>query len=343
MTRYGRAAVEHARVHDAGDVLARDARRRLALAEEARDRAGHLARDGQQELERDALIELRVARRDDDPHAAGAEHALDLELAGEDLARLHRRRARARRRRSRPAAPIGVVGRHRGSTRPRRSGPGGRSSRSSGSTATPAHAGRACSGAPPVPSSDGSTNDERATAETSCRHSSHVLMCSSARARGGVERGLGLRRAFASSRGHRRTRGSSLRRGTPCRLCRVRYSGGVGTARPLSAAFLAQRAANAADPPGPERPDLEEALAAAAARARAAWKTSTPATSASPRSSAAACPPSELETARVGDSGPRAPAAPATGAPSPRSRPAISPTSTRRSARWDCRPTASAR
>jgi RNA polymerase sigma-70 factor (ECF subfamily) len=57
----------------------------------------------------------------------------------------------------------------------------------------------------------------------------------------------------------------------------------VGTARPLSAAFLAALAAapSAAAPdasgepagaPAPERADLEEALASAASRARAAWK-----------------------------------------------------------------------
>ena len=159
---------------------------------------------GQQELERDALLELRVARRDDDAHAARAEHPLDLELAGEDLARLHWRRAGACRavearrayRRGRP---------HRGSTRPRRSGPGGRSSRSSGSTGTPRErtlaegvlAERLLGG--PAPSSEGSTNDERATAETSCRHSSHVLMCCSAAARAAASSsGLLELPAFAS-------------------------------------------------------------------------------------------------------------------------------------------------
>ncbi|GAC1523870.1 MAG: hypothetical protein NVS3B10_23550 [Polyangiales bacterium] len=52
----------------------------------------------------------------------------------------------------------------------------------------------------------------------------------------------------------------------------------MGTARPLSAAFLASAASAASGPSGPTdasgsaRPDLEEALASAAARARAAWK-----------------------------------------------------------------------
>ena len=51
----------------------------------------------------------------------------------------------------------------------------------------------------------------------------------------------------------------------------------MGTARPLSAAFLAAQAAvatppNPPSPPEPERADLEEALASAASRARAAWK-----------------------------------------------------------------------
>lgn len=51
----------------------------------------------------------------------------------------------------------------------------------------------------------------------------------------------------------------------------------MGTARPLSAAFLEGKAQVAADPEGPqptsvERPDLEEAIAAAVARGRSAWK-----------------------------------------------------------------------
>jgi RNA polymerase sigma-70 factor (ECF subfamily) len=57
----------------------------------------------------------------------------------------------------------------------------------------------------------------------------------------------------------------------------------VGTARPLSAAFLAAQAAapsaaaseasgEPSGAPAPERADLEEALASAASRARAAWK-----------------------------------------------------------------------
>jgi len=49
----------------------------------------------------------------------------------------------------------------------------------------------------------------------------------------------------------------------------------VGTARPLSAAFLAAQAAVVTEPGSvrePERPDLEEALASAASRARSAWK-----------------------------------------------------------------------
>ena len=40
---------------------------------------------GQDELERDELVELQVARGDDDAHAAGAEHPLDPVLAGEDV------------------------------------------------------------------------------------------------------------------------------------------------------------------------------------------------------------------------------------------------------------------
>jgi len=44
---------------------------------------------GQEELERDLLIELEMVRRDDDAHATGPEDALDTVLSREDLARTH--------------------------------------------------------------------------------------------------------------------------------------------------------------------------------------------------------------------------------------------------------------
>jgi RNA polymerase sigma-70 factor (ECF subfamily) len=88
------------------------------------------------------------------------------------------------------------------------------------------------------------------------------------------------------------------------------YSGAVGTARPLSAAFLGARARvtePAADPsfvgagPGVDRPDLEEALVQTAARGRAAWT----AVQVEPEAFAAflggRVPADELETARADD------------------------------------------
>ena len=50
--------------------------------------------DGQDELERDALVELQVARGDDDAHAAHPEHPLDPVLAGKDVPLGDRSRAR---------------------------------------------------------------------------------------------------------------------------------------------------------------------------------------------------------------------------------------------------------
>ncbi len=45
---------------------------------------------GEEEFEGDALVELDVARLDDDAHAAAAEDAVHTVFAGEDLARLGR-------------------------------------------------------------------------------------------------------------------------------------------------------------------------------------------------------------------------------------------------------------
>ena len=184
----------------------------------------HLARVGEQELDRDALVELRVTRRDDDAHAARAEHALDLVLAGEDLPGLHGRRRRARG----PAAtpPIGVVGAIAGSRRARSSGPGGRSSRSSGSTArastvsvlASARARRTTSARPP--------RRARGTRRT----------CRCAPGRGA--------RTSAASPPRQNARIVSSSRQSMSALARVREGGivvSVGTARPLSAAFLRRR------------------------------------------------------------------------------------------------------
>ena len=82
-----RAGLERADVDDARDVLALDLRRGARLAGEARDDLGVRRGLRQEELERDALAELEVHRRDDDAHPAAAEDALDPVLAGEDVAR----------------------------------------------------------------------------------------------------------------------------------------------------------------------------------------------------------------------------------------------------------------
>ena len=83
---YGAPVLELTHVGDARDVLALDPRGGPGLADEAADRLGVGERLGEQELEGDPLVELDVAGRDDDPHAAGAEHALDAVLAGDDVA-----------------------------------------------------------------------------------------------------------------------------------------------------------------------------------------------------------------------------------------------------------------
>jgi len=85
----------------------------------------------------------------------------------------------------------------------------------------------------------------------------------------------------------------------------------VGTARPLSAAFLAAQAASVQDGPdgpgGPDRPeraeraDLEEALASATARARAAWSVVDAGDERFASFLGGRVPAAELETARVAD------------------------------------------
>lgn len=93
-----------------------------------------------------------------------------------------------------------------------------------------------------------------------------------------------------------------------------RYSGGVGTARPLSAAFLGALATDAAVAEAgaapisagggvaePQRPDLEEALAAMAARARSAWKDVDVATERFAAFLGGRIPATDLEAARAAD------------------------------------------
>jgi RNA polymerase sigma-70 factor (ECF subfamily) len=86
----------------------------------------------------------------------------------------------------------------------------------------------------------------------------------------------------------------------------------VGTARPLSAAFLAAQAAALATEaaqavpgsqpaPEPERADLEEALASAASRARAAWKDVDAGAERFAEFLGGRVPAAELDTARVAD------------------------------------------
>src|SRR5262249_53905236 len=70
-------------------VLALEPRRRLRLAEEA---LGHLLRGaGEEELDGDLGAQVDVRGRDDHPHPAPAEDALDAVLAREDFAFLDRR------------------------------------------------------------------------------------------------------------------------------------------------------------------------------------------------------------------------------------------------------------
>ena len=65
----------------------RSLHRRLRLAQEPRD--GRLALDHlrQQDLDRDRLLQIQVARLDDAAHAADADHVVDAVLAEQDLSR----------------------------------------------------------------------------------------------------------------------------------------------------------------------------------------------------------------------------------------------------------------
>jgi hypothetical protein len=79
---------QRADVHHADHVGALEVDRRTGLAEKP---AHRLRPDGEvaaQHLDGDLLTELDVAGGEDDPHSAGAEHALDLELAADDVPQL---------------------------------------------------------------------------------------------------------------------------------------------------------------------------------------------------------------------------------------------------------------
>ena len=83
-----RPRLELPRVEHPNDVIAPNLDRRLRLADESRDGIGLRRHVRREEFHRDPLVELQVHRRDDDPHPADAEHALDAVLPGEQLARL---------------------------------------------------------------------------------------------------------------------------------------------------------------------------------------------------------------------------------------------------------------
>ncbi len=84
-----RAVLEHADVGDLGDVLARDLARGLGLAAEALDELSVLEHLGEQEFQRDLLVELEVGRRDDDAHAALSEDPIDTVFPREHRAGSH--------------------------------------------------------------------------------------------------------------------------------------------------------------------------------------------------------------------------------------------------------------
>ncbi len=86
MTMYGAPFSSVPTSMHARDVLALDLDRGARLAREAGDGLGVAERLGQEELEGDLLVELDVVRRDDDAHAAHAEHPLDAVLAGQNVA-----------------------------------------------------------------------------------------------------------------------------------------------------------------------------------------------------------------------------------------------------------------
>jgi hypothetical protein len=86
-----RAGLERAHVCYACDVLALDFHGRARFPRKAHHRILIVQRFRQQELDRDALVEVQVMRGDDNAHTADAEHAVDAVFAGEDVARRHSR------------------------------------------------------------------------------------------------------------------------------------------------------------------------------------------------------------------------------------------------------------
>jgi len=83
-----RRAVVRADVEYACDVLAVNLHRGACFAGESLHDLGVRRDLGQQELERDLLIELLVGGGDDDPHPPFAEDAIDPVLPGHDVAGL---------------------------------------------------------------------------------------------------------------------------------------------------------------------------------------------------------------------------------------------------------------
>ena len=77
----GTAVLQLPHVGHAGHVLSLDLGRRPGLLEKAADEDGLLEGLGQQELQRDPLVELEVMRGDDDAHPARPQDALDTVLA----------------------------------------------------------------------------------------------------------------------------------------------------------------------------------------------------------------------------------------------------------------------
>ncbi len=88
-----RARLELADIRDRRIVLAAKPRGRARLAEKAADERVVREGLGGHELQRDRGVEVNVARGDDDPHPAGAEHPLDPVLSGEHLPHPRRRNA----------------------------------------------------------------------------------------------------------------------------------------------------------------------------------------------------------------------------------------------------------
>lgn len=82
-----------ARVEDADDVLGSELHRDLRLADEALVDLSLLRQVRMEELDRDLAPELDVLRRHDGAHAAFADHALDAEASGDQLAWLREPRS----------------------------------------------------------------------------------------------------------------------------------------------------------------------------------------------------------------------------------------------------------